>query len=578
MDGQLRQMIQLLGLATEIEYLNTRKTVQAYLREEGNRLIDFVNAIFIHLDIHPILPTVGTIRAGNSGCNKDPFPCIFSALRNLAMTIDLLRDLPSGETSASGRRAETVQRDAFPIILERWQSVIGWFALLEECLYLDGGASLFVTHLRIGLTKDERYSVLTALVTTATGIVKGSQFGGRDTDHLGDTIHVLEGLSTASALCCFEGPIETGCGPSFRKKNMFFYSSLALSALISQLTSRVGGGTAGSHWARLGRIELTILELSIPCSPRPVKGSLVNALKGGILASARVCALSWSCHFGPSESVDIPQQFVKCIHDILRFMPYSKVFHAYTEDPDWALLVDLVCNEDDGTKRLWFTATIDFHSRVFRPELGVGLRMCSNIKHPQRISDTHHRPAHRLKACSGCHSTAYCSAQCQKEDWDSFHSQRKTNHSWVTLSTQHELLMFLEHFLNSSATFIDTESSPLIILETYTMLKAFQVHIDIETWRKKVWNVVNDVWDRRVQGFVTDMMSYPSGSRLVEALFIHSQTLGAIYLLARVKFDATAEQKFMVLNGVARLGPHYLVKSEAEVEAELNSNTSTLPF
>ncbi|KAJ3531903.1 hypothetical protein NMY22_g7963 [Coprinellus aureogranulatus] len=77
------------------------------------------------------------------------------------------------------------------------------------------------------------------------------------------------------------------------------------------------------------------------------------------------------------------------------------------------------------------------------------VNMCNNLGHP--FSNPQIKggvKAYRM--CGDCHSVAYCSDSCQREDWERFHSREsnKASGTWVSARTRYDQLRTLQSALN----------------------------------------------------------------------------------------------------------------------------------
>ncbi|RXW17929.1 hypothetical protein EST38_g7915 [Candolleomyces aberdarensis] len=131
----------------------------------------------------------------------------------------------------------------------------------------------------------------------------------------------------------------------------------------------------------MGYLVLTLLDLVLSWDSYLAHDSLVSALRGGALTGAFTCLLHLDGATEP-PAVEASQGLLGRIHNVIRFMPYSKVFYALKETHQEELLVSLGRSSTEAVKEMCrrFANSFNLISGISEGGFNADMRMCSNIK------------------------------------------------------------------------------------------------------------------------------------------------------------------------------------------------------
>ncbi|KAJ3523541.1 hypothetical protein NMY22_g11392 [Coprinellus aureogranulatus] len=118
-------------------------------------------------------------------------------------------------------------------------------------------------------------------------------------------------------------------------------------------------------------------------------------------------------------------------------------------------------------KKYWkpFSTKLSYHFTLWEKLAQSGarksrLRLCDNLKHHEDDHGAAVADADRTRQCSNCRAVVYCSAKCQRDDWDAFHRdecypsrieriERELQSSWIPHDTRPFFLSILAEALLS---------------------------------------------------------------------------------------------------------------------------------
>ncbi|KAF5332828.1 hypothetical protein D9611_005488 [Ephemerocybe angulata] len=281
---------------------------------------------------------------------------------------------------------------------------------------------------------------------------------------------------------------------------------------------------------------------------------------------------------------DVDRLLEHVLRDITPHMSVSRIARGATANP-YPGLEDDVQNYDGWSMVVTsLPSAVSAAQLAFEEREGIHVDICNNLKHSIRYE--------LLKKCSGCECVAYCSRECQKEDWDEGHKHecgllRLGEGYKLVSSIQYEIrrdqLTFIEHLANERLPLIlapdkwsalgeaDTPDivslpsrpEPTVALFDTTALYSIpsNLHHPISAHTDTIWRQINGVWDGRVQRLVKRAAERPEETVLIEAVFEHNHP-AATYVLVEMRFDPEASRltKLKVVNSVFRVGTVSLIR------------------
>ncbi|KAF5334218.1 hypothetical protein D9611_014323 [Ephemerocybe angulata] len=170
-------------------------------------------------------------------------------------------------------------------------------------------------------------------------------------------------------------------------------------------------------------------------------------------------------------------------------------------------------------------------------EFNTQSSICSNLMHNSKERSPPSGSA--LSQCGKCLSVAYCSSECQREDWTSIHReeceklcQDKTSPRLITSVTEemrHNQLGYLEHCMSGDSfeTLRPPElgvDQPILVAHDFTRQGTHAHYYRYSRPLSEVWCVrnVSTAWKERIARCVADVTSNPGEAVMAMAFFPHS--------------------------------------------------------
>ncbi|KAF6746350.1 hypothetical protein DFP72DRAFT_855405 [Ephemerocybe angulata] len=169
--------------------------------------------------------------------------------------------------------------------------------------------------------------------------------------------------------------------------------------------------------------------------------------------------------------------------------------------------------------------------------------------------------------CGSCESVAYCSLECQREDWDNGHRVECASllklgegHKFTspsTLEIRRDQLVYLEHLANKRLppAFAQEGSLPAYPY-TVAMFNAtrpdaitYDIQHRMDAHAQAIWGPIDGPWSERVGRCVLHAIKDPKSFTIVEGIFEFNFSV-APYVLAEMRYDpdAPSPRKFRVVN------------------------------
>ncbi|TEB24755.1 hypothetical protein FA13DRAFT_1796955 [Coprinellus micaceus] len=157
----------------------------------------------------------------------------------------------------------------------------------------------------------------------------------------------------------------------------------------------------------------------------------------------------------------------------------------------------------------------------------TGSNTCDNVTHHSQRILGGAEPTSNLppRVCSGCHTTMYCSFQCQKLDWNYFHrsecsalaaqyKERRATRSWPSAKARLHHRALLRHFSNNQTVIrkfmmisTQSQSARMLLLDPVRESPTF-LPLGPES---NLPDLVPSVWRRRMKGYIKQVCEDPNG-------------------------------------------------------------------
>ncbi|KAJ3533376.1 hypothetical protein NMY22_g7359 [Coprinellus aureogranulatus] len=286
--------------------------------------------------------------------------------------------------------------------------------------------------------KQARQCITIALVDRLPDIVK--QIEDHSSSSLNNAAATISQI-TGSVIAYFEHPAweKEFCRRGYLEKASSFVLTLIRKA---QTFNCVNDDT----WTYLSTALHNLVACATRLSMDPIS-AVSQLIAGGFLTCVKDCKLRL---FGDNcESIESQ------LGRVLPFLYYSRPFEGTRRNPDsnWIFELDDFASIGHGNTANIFVDVLHHCKMTYGGKDHLSLKMCSNMKHCSEITEDADAYS-ELKLCGRCHSTMYCSAKCQEEDWG-IHSKEcaklsyryqndKVDRIWVSASRKRDQLRTLE--------------------------------------------------------------------------------------------------------------------------------------
>ncbi|KAF6750965.1 hypothetical protein DFP72DRAFT_908942 [Ephemerocybe angulata] len=313
---------------------------------------------------------------------------------------------------------------------------------------------------------------------------------------------------------------------------------------------------------------------------------------------------------------------------IRKLLPYLSI--SAVSDAS-AVVIEPHPAEDLVTRHPWwdifddFDKTLQKSQEAFKPRGTSFAPLCGNVKCTR---ESHIDAA--LRRCGRCKSIAYCSRECQSEDWAYLHSQEcaaisrhshecvrmlrlpqarypSLNYSLASLPIRRDQLIYIEYLANEALPHISrlhsnriertlpstsaleiggSGRSPFVYREDVSITlfdlassKGLETKVNrpIAEHAEECWKGLAGDWDARIQRLVMDVKEDPMSYALVEGVFQYNADT-AIFVFIKLSFDPEApkDSRYKIAHSVFRLGPILRPEQTRDPEDDVPLNMEEL--
>ncbi|KAJ3509406.1 hypothetical protein NMY22_g16303 [Coprinellus aureogranulatus] len=432
--------------------------------------------------------------------------------------------------------------------------------------YCDSGAGGDALCSRLAaVSKSTRIPVVKSFVIRVEELVDEAE--GKSVLGIASTVacHIYAAKCLArhpTTFCCFD---EEDFLSEFARETRTLLEKVDSLCILS-----IGSDKLSGLWCAIGASAARLVQVAI-WSPNP-PANVLKILKAGLLTVIMRCGYEPQCN---------PKITALALESLLPYLYTGRIYMATTE---WIVCMGKAWDDNPSLSGealdLWrrLPETYAHAHLTYTKREDRSVRMCSNLKCPPNSNETN------LRACAQCHSTVYCSAVCQAEDWESFHSgectilahkyrDAKVRRAWCGFGLKQDYARILDYIANydlppppkarkapsSLEAHRDDQRfhTPVLhcdkdaVIRTFNMLnpkrgKVVGIHY-LETYLASSWGRFGE-WTRRIQQLIYDMQEDPDVV-LAEGFFRFSETQTACtFLKLRYFPEAPKHERYTIIN------------------------------